>query len=103
MTLPIWLQLLIYALAATRVTGLIVSDTIIEPARDRIIEALDNRPRTLGAFIIGVIECPWCAGMWVSLVASPLVWFWHASPLMLISALVLAFSQFIGMTASLGR
>jgi uncharacterized protein DUF1360 len=103
MTIPLWLQLLIYALAAARVTGLIVSDSITEPARDRIITALDDRPRTLGAFIIGVIECPWCAGMWVSLVASPLVWFWHASPVMLIPALALAFSQFIGMTAPLGR
>lgn len=103
MTIPLWLQLLIYALAAARVTGLIVSDSITEGLRDRIITALDDRPRTLGAFIIGVIECPWCAGMWVSLVASPLVWFWHASPVMLIPALALAFSQFIGMTAPIGR
>lgn len=103
MTIPIWLQLLIYVLAATRVTGLIVSDTLTEGLRDRIVEALDDRPATLGAFIAGVIECPWCAGMWVSFAAAPMVWFWHASPVMLISALVLAFSQFIGMAAPIGR
>lgn len=103
MTIPLWLQLLLYAMAAARVTGLIVSDSITEPARDALLGWLDDRPRTLGAFVAGVIECPWCAGMWVSLVASPLVWFWHASPVMLIPALALAFSQFIGMTAPLGR
>lgn len=103
MTIPVWLQLLIYALAAARVTGLIVADSITEGARDALLGWLDDRPRTLGSFVAGVVECPWCAGMWVGLVASPLVWFWHASPVMLIPALALAFSQVIGMTAPLGR
>jgi hypothetical protein len=103
MTIPLWLQLLIYAMAAARVTGLIVADTITEPVRDWLFGWLDDRPKTLGAFVAGVIECPWCAGMWVALVASPLVWFWHASPVMLIPALALALSQFIGMTANVGR
>lgn len=103
MTIPVWLQLLLYALAAARVTGLIVSDSITEAPRDALLGWLDDRPRTLGAFIAGVIECPWCAGMWVSLVASPLIWLWHANPVMLALAIALAFSQFIGMTASLGR
>lgn len=103
MTIPLWLQLLIYALAAARVTGLIVADSLTEEIRDGILERLDDRPRTLGAYLATLITCPWCAGMWVSLVASPLVWFWHASPVMLIPAIALALSQFIGMTASVGR
>ncbi len=49
------------------------------------------------------IACPWCAGMWVSLVASPMVWFWGGSPVMLIPALALAFSQVTGMISNLGR
>lgn len=103
MTIPVWLQLLIYALAVARVTGLIVADSITEPARDALLGWLDDRPKTLGAFVAGVIECPWCAGMWVSLVAAPLVWFWGDSPVMLIPALALAFSQVTGATANLGR
>jgi hypothetical protein len=103
MTIPAWLQLLIYALAVSRVTGLIVSDTITEGARDALLGWLDDRPKTLGAFVAGVIECPWCAGMWVALVAAPLVWFWGGSPVMLIPALALAFSQVAGATANLGR
>lgn len=103
MTLPVWLQLLIYALAVARVTGLIVADSITEPARDALIGWLDDRPQTLGSFVAALIQCPWCAGMWVSLVAAPLVWFWGDSPVMLIPALALAFSQVTGATANLGR
>jgi hypothetical protein len=95
--------LVIYALAVARVTGLIVSDTITEDARDALIKRLDDRPRTLGAFVIGVIECPWCAGMWVALAASPLAWFFGHSPVMLIPAIALAFSQVTGMISNLGR
>jgi uncharacterized protein DUF1360 len=103
MTIPVWLQLLIYALAVARVTGLIVADSITEPARDALLGWLDDRPKTMGSFVAAVIECPWCAGMWVSLVAAPLVWFWGDSPVMLIPALALAFSQVTGATANLGR
>lgn len=103
MTIPLWLQLLIYALAVTRVTGLIVADSLTEGIRDAIIVRLDDRPNTAGSYLATLITCPWCAGMWVSLVAAPLVWFFHANPVMLIVAIALAFSQFIGMSASVGR
>jgi fatty acid desaturase len=103
MTVPVWLQLLIYALAVARVTGLIVADSLTEGIRDSIIDRLDDRPHTAGSYLATLITCPWCAGMWVSLVAAPLVWFFHGSPVMLIPALALAFSQVTGMTASAGR
>lgn len=103
MTVPVWLQLLLYALAVTRLTGLLIADTITEGARTALIEWLDDRPRTLGSFIAGALDCPWCVGMWVSLAAAPLVWFYGDSPVMLIPALALAFSQVTGATANLGR
>lgn len=103
MTIPAWLQLVIYALAVARVTGLIVADSITEPARDALISWLDDRPRTLGSWVATLITCPWCAGFWVSAVAAPLVWAFHGSPVMLIPALALAFSQITGSTANLGR
>lgn len=103
MTIPVWLQLLIYALAVARVTGLIVSDSITEPARDWLIANLDDRPATAGQMITTLITCPWCAGMWVSLFATPLVWLWGGNPVMLALALALAFSQVTGMIASVGR
>lgn len=103
MTIPAWLQLLIYALAVARLTGLVTADAITEPARDWLIVRLDDRPATLGAWITSLIECPWCAGMWISLAAASPVWFWGGSPFMLVPAIALAFSQATGMTANLGR
>lgn len=103
MTIPVALQLLVYALAVARVTGLITTDTITEDARDTVIGWLDDRPKTLGAYLATLITCPWCAGMWVSLIAAPLVWFFAGSPAMLIPALALAFSQLTGMVSNLGR
>jgi hypothetical protein len=101
--LPVTALLVIYALAVARVTGLIVSDSITEPMRDRVIGWLDERPATAGAFLAELIQCPWCAGMWVSMAAAPLVWFQGASPIMLVPALALAFSQLTGMLAGIGR
>lgn len=103
MTIPPWLQLLIYALAVARVTGLIVADSITEELRDGALAWLDDRPKTLGSYLATLIQCPWCAGMWVALIASPLVWFYGGSPFMLIPAVALAFSQVTGMTHNLGR
>jgi hypothetical protein len=102
-TIPVWLAMLIYALAVTRVTGLIVADTITEPIRDRIVGWLDDTPGSAGEWFASLITCPWCAGMWVSLIAAPLVWFWGDSPFMLVPALAMAFSQVTGATANLGR
>lgn len=95
--------LLIYALAVARVTGLVVSDSITEPLRDRLIGWLDDQPGTAGAFLAELIGCPWCAGMWISMFAAPLVWQWGMSPVMLIPALALAFSQVAGMIHGIGR
>lgn len=97
------LVLLVYALAAVRVTGLITTDSLTDPARDRIISWLDDRPATLGYWVGKLITCPWCAGVWVSAVAAPLIW-WHGNnPWLLIPALALAVAQFVGMTSQIGR
>jgi hypothetical protein len=103
MTLPDTVLLIVYALAAARLTGLITLDAITEDARHAVIGWLDDRPKTLGSFLATLIECPWCAGMWIALIGSPMVWFWGASPFMLIPALALAFSQVTGMISNLGR
>lgn len=96
-----WLT--IYFLAVARVTGLVVSDSITEPVRDWILARLDPRPATAGAWFAELITCPWCAGMWISLAAAPLVWYFGDSPFMLVPALALAFSQVTGMIAGVGR
>jgi hypothetical protein len=103
MVTPVWLQLIIYTLAVMRITGLTVTDTITEPVRDALLVWLDDRPKTLGAFIAGLIKCPWCVSIWVGGITAPLVWVAGNNPIMLIPALMLAFSQVTGMTHTLGR
>jgi hypothetical protein len=103
MTLPAAVLLTVYALAVMRLDGLIRADSITEGARDALLGWLDDRPKTLGAFIADVIQCPWCLSIWIGAVAAPLVWFFGDHPVMLIPALMLAFSQVTGMTHNLGR
>jgi Protein of unknown function (DUF1360) len=103
MTIPVWLQLTLYALAVARLTGLITADTITEPVRDALIGWLDDRPKTAGEFIATLIQCPWCASVWIGAAVAPLVWAWGGSPVMLVPALILAFSQVTGMISNLGR
>lgn len=102
MTEPVIL-LVVYALAVARLTGLVTVDTITEDIRHGVIKKLDDRPRTLGAYVATLITCPWCAGMWVSAVAAPLVWFWGAHPALYVPALGLALSQAVGMLSEVGR
>lgn len=103
MLTPVWLQLLVYALAVARITGLITADTITEGARDRIMAWLDDSPGSAGQWFSSLITCPWCASIWVAFIASPLIWFWGDTPVMLVPAIALAFSQVSGMTSNLGR
>jgi hypothetical protein len=103
MVIPVWLQLLVYALAVTRLTGLVTADTITEPVRDRITLWLDDTPGSSGQWFSSLITCPWCASIWLSFIASSLIWFWGDWPVMLVAAIALAFSQVAGMTSNLGR
>lgn len=95
--------LVVYALAVARVTGLITLDTITEPARDALIGWLDDRPHTAGSLVATLITCPWCSGIWVAFIASPIVWLWGDHPVVLIPAMGLAFAQVAGMLSNIGR
>lgn len=103
MTVPDAVLLVIYALAVARITGLIQADSITEDARDGLLAWLDDRPKTLGQFLSDLIGCPWCVSIWVGFIVAPLIWFFGHSPVMLIPAIALAFSQVTGMSHNLGR
>jgi hypothetical protein len=102
MTLPAAV-LIVYVLAVMRLDGLIRVDSITDGPRDALLGWLDDRPKTLGAFIADVIQCPWCLSIWIGAVAAPLIWFFGDHPVMLIPALMLALSQVTGMMHNLGR
>lgn len=101
--MPSVLLLAVYALAVARVTGFITQDALTERLRDGVIGRLDNTPGSLGSYVSYLIGCSWCASIWVSAVAAPLIWFWAESPILLLPALGLALSQIVGMTSEVGR
>lgn len=75
-----WFDLLLLILASFRLTHLVVFDTITEPLRG----ALKDRP-----FLGPLIECYWCAGVWISLLlyASYAAWPTGAKPAVIILAI----------------
>lgn len=95
--------LTVYALAFARAVYLVTTDSLTEPARDGLIGWLDDRPRTLGAFVAKLVTCPWCASVWMGLPAAPLIWFHGNQPVLIVLALVFALSQVAGMLSDLGR
>lgn len=97
------LALVVYALAFMRVVGLITADAITEPIRDRIVVKLDDSEGSLGSWVSYLITCPWCASVWVAMIAAPLIWNLGHSPWLLVPALGLALSQLAGMASNLGR
>jgi fatty acid desaturase len=97
-----WLLLVVYALAVSRLTGLIVADEITRPVRDGLLSRLDER-RASHRSLATLISCSWCTGLWVSAVAAPVAWWWGEHPVFLIPAVALAFSQVTGMLSDVGR
>ncbi|MCF3960271.1 DUF1360 domain-containing protein [Streptomyces fuscigenes] len=59
--------LLVLALAGYRATQLAVWDSILDPARDKVIDWQTRRPEsTLRAAIVTLITCVYCTGWWLS-------------------------------------
>jgi hypothetical protein len=63
---PAWLQLVVVALAATRITVLVVADAIADRPRDWLMQ---TRP----PWVSVLLSCFWCVGWWVG-IAFGLAW-----------------------------
>ncbi len=90
------LVLAIYVLAVMRLTRLVNADTILDPIRIRAA-----RKYGPASTLVEFLGCPWCVGMWFSLllaipVVSFLAWPWWS-----LIPLGLACSQLVGMFAPL--
>ncbi|GAA2946116.1 MULTISPECIES: DUF1360 domain-containing protein [Streptomyces] len=61
------IELVILALAAYRATQLVVHDSILDPARNKIFawheKRIESKPRE---FLITLISCTYCTGWWAS-------------------------------------
>lgn len=108
--MPAAIILLVYALAAARVTRLITSDKITEGLRGHVIRWADRRagvdpteafaPTPMLAYFV---TCPWCVSIYVGAVAAPLAYWWGESPWLLVPVLALALSGFTGYLAKIGE
>ena len=66
--------LLILALAAFRVTRLVIEDSILDPIRNRTIYVWPDHG--IGGWMKDLFSCPWCIGFWISVDWSVSFYFW---------------------------
>jgi len=99
MQIPDWYALLLLGLAAFRSWKLIGDDTILDRPRKRSMELAFKFGGAKGKnYWETLLECPWCAGFWVSL-----IWWglWEAWPHgTLVASAPLAISAIVGLIGS---
>lgn len=104
------LPILLWALAAARITGLIALDELTAPIRRGIVSRFDPQRRlhralmyAVGGFDDAGHGCPWCIGVWVAAATAPAVAYgWHIAAVQWATA-ALAVAQAIGATWTWGR
>jgi len=94
--IPVWLSLLIVALAVMRLTRIVTTDVIALPFRKWVL----NRSGDLGWWTM-LVHCRYCASVWIGAAAAPAYWFYGGSAWVMVPAIALAFSECIVLTAKL--
>jgi len=86
----------VYLIAFARLVVLITADMITARPRDAIVTALKEREHNMLAYML---LCPWCISIWLAIPAAPIIYAWHDSPWLFVSAFVLALSAAAGFLA----
>lgn len=100
--------LVLYALATTRVTGLITADKITSKWRAALVRRLlpespSVRVSSWGWFVGTLITCSWCVSIYVGTIAA-IVWYTVGDwPPLVVAVAALSFSQIAGMLSDVGR
>jgi hypothetical protein len=103
-------QILLWAFAAARLTGLIALDELTAPLRHAAAAKFDpsSRWQRAGMYTIGGFDdtghgCPWCVGVWVAAATAPAaLGFWHIPAVQWVTA-TLAVAHLAGATWTWGR
>lgn len=90
---PMW-WLLLYAIAAARLTRLIALDAIGDRPREWITTRTDN---TRAAALGYLVNCPWCVGVWVATAVTAAAALGHGSPWIMWPIIALTLAQLAGM------
>jgi hypothetical protein len=104
------LPILLWALAAARLTGLIALDELTAPIRHAIVTRFNPASRiqrglvyAIGGFDDNGHGCPWCIGVWVAAATAPAIAYgWHL-PAVQWATMALAIAQIVGATWTWGR
>lgn len=102
--LPPAVWLIVYALAVTRLAGLVALDVIFDRPRLAVGEAAARHRAT--AWVDTLITCMWCVGIWVAaatVVAAMAITQWSIGPLFDWVLVGLALAQAAGMLSDIGR
>ena len=100
MNVPSWYELVLLGLGSFRIWKLIGDDSILDRPRNWALRRAQKWGGNKGAlYVQSLLECPWCAGFWVSLA----VWgFWQAwAHATLVVCGVLAISAIVGLLGHL--
>lgn len=100
--MPDWVVLVVFVLAVTRLTGVLVADEITRPAREALLRRLDE-DRASHRALTYLTSCFWCASIYVGAILAPLFWLWGDRWPVAIPGLALAGSQCAGMLSDAGR
>lgn len=98
------LQLALWALATTRLAGLVALDAIFDRPRLAVGEAAVKRRGT--AWVEILITCMWCVGVWVAagmVTAAMASTSWGIAPVFDWCIIGLALAQVTGMLSGVGR
>lgn len=81
-------------LASARITRFVNADVLGQPARDWVTSRFGpgSGPETL-------VECPWCASIWITAFVVPLAYLLGDSPWFIVPAVGLAISYLYGLLA----
>ena len=100
MTFPDWWAVTLIALAAYRLYRIVGEDKITERPRHWVLYELEFRKEGRGSYWNEFIECPWCAGFWISglllLLYAALEGWWNAGGFVVTW---LAISSLVGLLA----
>jgi hypothetical protein len=91
---PNLLTFVLVLLAVARLTRLVTVDKIGHPLRYWI--TMKNGDHGAWTF---AIHCPWCVGMWFSLGAAPLWYYFGRNPIFIMMCTALALSHAVGLLA----
>jgi hypothetical protein len=91
--------LVLLAGAVSRLTRLVVEDSIFEAPRSRLLDRLEAGG-SRAVFLGELLSCSWCASVWISFPAAYVAVEWPSSPLFLVPAAALTASAVAGWLGS---